>query len=236
MGVFENIYNAGSDVFGYDSTADNAREEQLAKAKQVAQQQQSQLASENRGLEVGQYDSPAISQCVNWGGFSHDDIYKTNQESIDQGRVGEVAGAWVKLANKLRERGEKYSKEIGDIVRGGWQGEAADKAAEVGKPAAEWMVRSADAFEATGNNLNAAGDAAGKSKQMVPKPEGFSWGETAAAVIRMRDKALSNVRGPTNAARISRNSGAKLIHTHCRPSSLSSGLSPSGLAGPACVS
>ncbi|GAA2332766.1 hypothetical protein GCM10009854_05130 [Saccharopolyspora halophila] len=183
MGLFENIYNSGAEVFGYDSTADTARKEQLAQAKQVAQQQQSQLAADNRGLQVGQYDSPAISQCVNWGGFGHSEIYKTNQESIDQGRVGEVAQAWIKLAGKLRERGQNYSKDLGEIVRGGWQGEAADKAAEVGKPASEWMVQSADAFEATGNNLNAAGDAAGKSKQMVPKPEGFSWGQTAANAI-----------------------------------------------------
>ncbi|WP_267898855.1 PPE domain-containing protein [Saccharopolyspora rhizosphaerae] len=166
-----------------ESAAEEERKEKVAEAQRIAQQQQNQLARENSGLQVGSYDSPGISQCVNWGGFSHADIYKTNHESIKPDSVGGSADAWIKLAKALRERGENYHTDLANIVQGGWQGEAAEAASQVGKPASDWMKASADAFEMTGNNLQAAGDAAGQSKKMVPEPEGFSWGEAAAASI-----------------------------------------------------
>ncbi|MER6991718.1 PPE domain-containing protein [Saccharopolyspora hirsuta] len=183
MGLLDTLDNAGSRVFGWESAAEEQRKEQEAKADQVAQQQQNQLAQQNAGLNVNGYDSPAITQCINWSGFSHADIYKTNQESIDQGRVGEVAQAWRDLATGLRERGELYATDLARIIEGGWQGEAADNAKEVGKPASDWMKASADAFEMTGNNLHTAGEAAGQAASMVPKPEGFSWGQAAASAV-----------------------------------------------------
>lgn len=185
MGLFDTLDNAVSPMLGMESAAEEGRKEQAAEAQRIAQQQQSQLARENSGLQVGAYDSPGISQCVNWGGFSHADIYKTNQESIKPDSVNESADAWIKLAKALRERGEVYHTDLANIVQGGWQGEAAEAASQVGKPASDWMKASADAFEMTGNNLQAAGDAAGQSKKMVPEPQGFSWGEVAASAIPM---------------------------------------------------
>ncbi|GAB3671016.1 PPE domain-containing protein [Saccharopolyspora tripterygii] len=183
MGLFSALDNAGGRVFGWETEAEENRKEHTAEAQRIAQQQQSRLASENSGLQVGSYDSPGISQCVNWGGFSHADIYKTNQESIKPDSVGESADAWIKFAKALRERGENYHTDLANIVQGGWQGEAADAASQVGKPASDWMKASADAFEMTGNNLQGAGDAAGQSKKLVPEPEGFSWGEAAASAV-----------------------------------------------------
>ncbi|MEV4647168.1 PPE domain-containing protein [Saccharopolyspora sp. NPDC049357] len=183
MGLFSTLDNAGGRVFGWETEAEENRKEHSAEAAKIAQQQQAQLAQQNSGLNVGAYDSPGISQCINWGGRSHADIYKTNQESIDEASVAEVARAWTKLAEGLRERGERFAPELSNIVRDGWQGEAADAAAEVGKPASDWMKASADAVEMTGNNLSTAGDAAGQSKKLVPQPEGFSWGEAAASAI-----------------------------------------------------
>jgi hypothetical protein len=183
MGLLDTLDNAGSRVFGWESAAEEDRKAQGEKANQIAQQQQSHLAQQNSGLHVNSYDSPAISQCVNWSGFGHAQIYQTNQESIDQGKVGETAKAWLDLAKGLRERGENYATDIAKIVDGGWQGEAASNAREVGKPASDWMKASADAFEMTGNNLNAAGEAAGQASKMVEKPEGFSWGEAAASSV-----------------------------------------------------
>src|SRR5215813_1792840 len=54
---------------------------------------------------------------------------------------------------------------------------------------------------------------------------------TRALVAATISLAVSSVRGPTMAAIINRNSGAKLIQTHCRPSSLSGPLSPGPRAG-----
>ncbi|MFR9732213.1 PPE domain-containing protein [Saccharopolyspora sp. MS10] len=183
MGILSTLDNAGSRVFGWESSAEAERREHGEEATRVAQQQQSQLAQQNSGMHVQGYDNPAITQCVNWSGFGHGQIYSTNQDSIDQGKVGEVAQAWVEFAKALRERGENYGRDIQQIVEGGWQGEAADTAKEVGKPASDWMKASADAFEVTGNNLNAAGEAAGQASKMVPEPQGHSWGRTAAASL-----------------------------------------------------
>ena len=49
---------------------------------------------------------------------------------------------------------------------------------------------------------------------------------TRALVTATTSLAMSSVRGPTTAAIINRNSGAKLTQIHCRPSSPSGKLSP----------
>lgn len=183
-GLVDTVDNAGAHVFGglgWDGAADDQRNAQIADANKVAKQHQAALSQGVQGANG--YDSPAITQCQNWGGMSHAEIYKTNQESIDQRQVLQAADAWVKLAETLRERGTNFGPDLANIVRGGWQGEAADAAAEVGKPASEWMKSSADAFEQTGTNLKIAGEAAGYVKDHVTEPQGYSWGETAASSI-----------------------------------------------------
>ncbi|WP_255623010.1 hypothetical protein [Saccharopolyspora sp. 6M] len=183
MGLISMIDNAGSRVFGYESSAEKERKEHSEEANRIAQQQQAQLAQQNAGMDVQGFDKPAITQCVNWGGFDHAQIYSTNQDSIDQGKVGEVAQVWIEFAKELRGRGENYATDVQRIVEGGWEGEAANTAKEVGKPASEWMRASADAFEVTGNNLNAAGEAAGQARNMVDQPDGYSVGRGVAASI-----------------------------------------------------
>ncbi|WP_258342885.1 PPE domain-containing protein [Saccharopolyspora gregorii] len=183
MGLISMIDNAGSRVFGYESSAEKERKEHGEEANRIAQQQQAQLAQQNAGMDVQGFDKPAITQCVNWGGFDHAQIYSTNQDSIDQGKVGEVAQVWIEFAKELRGRGENYATDVQRIVEGGWEGEAANTAKEVGKPASDWMRASADAFEVTGNNLNAAGEAAGQARNMVDQPDGYSVGRGVAASI-----------------------------------------------------
>ncbi|MEU6132400.1 hypothetical protein ABZ805_24760 [Saccharopolyspora sp. NPDC047091] len=183
MSLFSMVDNAGSKILGYESSAEKDRKAHGEEANRIAQQQQAQLQRQNSGMDVQGFDKPAITQCVNWGGFDHGQIYSTNQDSIDQGKVGEVAQVWIEFAKELRGRGENYATDVQRIVEGGWEGEAANTAKEVGKPASEWMRASADAFEVTGNNLNAAGEAAGQARNMVDKPDGYSVGRGVAASI-----------------------------------------------------
>ena len=56
-----------------------------------------------------------------------------------------------------------------------------------------------------------------RGKQLNPSLQKHGTPKTTVAVIWMSCKALSNVRGPTNAARIRRNSGAKLIQPPLSP-------------------
>lgn len=176
MGFMDSISNASAQVFGNESAAETERKEQTEAAEQAQQQRMNQLEQQNAQFKdgVSGYDQPGISQCVNWDGFSHADIFQKNQDSIDSGRAGEVAAAWCKLGESLRDRGPDFSKRLNDAIGGGWEGEAADKAKQVSKPVEDWMVGSGNAFEWTGNNMQTAGDSAGEAKKMVGEPENFS--------------------------------------------------------------
>ncbi|MER5394478.1 PPE domain-containing protein, partial [Saccharopolyspora sp. NPDC002686] len=183
--VGNTIHDAGADVFGYDTVAQKEAKERAKQATEAGQNERNALEQRNQALQDGVtgYDPPGISQCVNWSGFSHADIYKTNQDSIKEDRVGESADAWVKLGKALHERGAQFDSKLKEIISGGWQGEAADQAKTLGEPVKNWMEGSGNAFEMTGNNLKSAGSAAGQVKATVPEPEGHSWGRTAVSTL-----------------------------------------------------
>jgi PPE family protein len=179
------IHDAGAGVLGYDTYAEQEAQQRAATATAAGQRERDALEQRNQALQddVVGYDQPSISQCVNWSGFSHGDIYRTNQDSINEGRVDESAQAWVKLGQALRERGAQFDSQHKGIISAGWEGEAADQAKTLGEPVKAWMEGSGAAFAVTGNNMKTVGSAAGQVKATVPEPEGHSWGRTAVAAI-----------------------------------------------------
>ncbi|RKT83251.1 hypothetical protein SAMN05421805_105266 [Saccharopolyspora antimicrobica] len=185
--VGNTIHDAGAGVFGYDTVAQKEAKERAQQASQDGQNERNELQQRNQALQDGVvgYDPPGISQCVNWSGFSHADIYRTNQDTINEGEVDKTAEAWVKLGKALRERGPQFDSKLKEIISGGWQGEAAEQAKTLGEPVKNWMEGSGNAFEMTGNNLKTVGSAAGQVKTSVPEPEGHSWGRTAASTIAL---------------------------------------------------
>ncbi|QUH00337.1 PPE domain-containing protein [Saccharopolyspora erythraea] len=186
-GVGNAFHDAGASVFGYDTVAEKEANQQAEQAAKTGEQERDRLAKENRALKEGVsgYDQPAISQCVNWSSYSHEQIFNTNRDTIDEGRADEVGTAWNNLGKRLRERGAPFEAKLKEIIGGGWQGEAAEQAKTVGEPVKMWMEYSGNAFEMTGNKLKEAASAAGQVKQTVPEPQGHDWGRTAAAAIPM---------------------------------------------------
>lgn len=186
-GVGNAFHDAGASVFGYDTVAEKEAKKQAEQAAKTGEQERDALAKQNRALQEGVsgYDQPAISQCVNWSSYSHEQIFNTNRDTIDEGRADEVGTAWNNLGKRLRERGAPFEAKLKEIIGGGWQGEAAEQAKTVGEPVKMWMEYSGNAFEMTGNKLKEAASAAGQVKQTVPEPQGHDWGRTAAAAIPM---------------------------------------------------
>ena len=181
---WRNVHDTGSKLFGYESYAESDRKEQVQQAEQAHQQQMSQLEQRNSGLQDGveEYDSPSVTQSVHWDGFSHAQIYQTNQDSIEAGKAGEIAKAWSELGKDLAERGPQFSQDLNNVLGGGWEGEAAERAKSASKPVDDWMTGSGNAFHMTGNNMQTTGDSAGEAKKMVGEPEGFNGWTTGLKV------------------------------------------------------
>ncbi|GGI71247.1 hypothetical protein GCM10011581_05320 [Saccharopolyspora subtropica] len=179
------IHDAGAPVLGYDTYAQQEAQQRAEQATDAGQRERNILEQRNRALQddVVGYDDPAISQNVNWSGYSHEEIYNTNQNSINEGEVARSGQAWVELGKALHGRGREFSRGLNNAISDGWTGDAAEAAKSLADPVQVWMERSGAAFEVTGNNLKKAGSAAGQVKQAVPEPEGHSWGRTAVATI-----------------------------------------------------
>ncbi|MGW3471663.1 PPE domain-containing protein [Saccharopolyspora sp. NPDC000995] len=178
------VYDTGADLFGYNSREQNAQEAAATAAEQRNEQLRQQLAAQNSALASGmEFDPASISQQENWQSYSHQELYDTNQQSLDQGKATEAAHQWRKIAAKLKEVGPRLQQNAGSAIAGGWEGDAARAANESSEPLVNWMSSSSEAFHLTGNKIEEAASAAGQVKAMVPEPEGHHFGRTMLASI-----------------------------------------------------
>ncbi|MEU6268748.1 PPE domain-containing protein [Saccharopolyspora shandongensis] len=178
------VYDTGADLFGYNSRAQNAQEAAANASEQQNEQLRQQLAAQNSALASGMEVDPAsITQQENWQSYSHQELYDTNQRSLDQGKATGAAQQWREIAAKLKDIGPALQREAGSAISGGWEGEAADAANQSAEPLANWMSSSSEAFHVTGNKIEEAASAAGQVKAMVPEPEGHHYGRTMLASI-----------------------------------------------------
>ncbi|MEV6230670.1 PPE domain-containing protein [Saccharopolyspora shandongensis] len=177
-------YDAGADLFGYNSRAQNAQEAAAAASEQHNEQLRQQLEAQNRALASGmEFDPASITQQENWQSYSHQELYDTNQRSLDQEKATGAAREWREIAAKLKDIGPALQREAGAAISGGWEGEAADAANESAEPLVNWMSSSSEAFHLTGNKIEEAASGAGQVKAMVPEPEGHHYGRTMLASI-----------------------------------------------------
>ncbi|MEU5853383.1 PPE domain-containing protein [Saccharopolyspora shandongensis] len=178
------VYDTGADLFGYNTRAQNAQEAAATASEQQNEQLRQQLAAQNSAMGGGMEVDPAsISQQENWQSYSHQELYDTNQRSLDQGKATGAAQQWREIAAKLKDIGPALQREAGSAISGGWEGEAADAANQSAEPLANWMSSSSEAFHVTGNKIEEAASAAGQVKAMVPEPEGHHYGRTMLASI-----------------------------------------------------
>ncbi|WP_229680306.1 PPE domain-containing protein [Saccharopolyspora thermophila] len=178
------VFDAGADLFGYDSRAEMARQAMAHGLQHKNEQLRQDLEAQNRSLMNGMgFDPASITQQENWQSYSHRELYDTNQRSLDQAKATEVARQWREIADKLRAIGPELQQEASAAIQGGWEGEAADAANRSAEPLVQWMSGSADAFQMTGNKIEEAATAAGQVKVMVPEPEGHHYGRTFLASV-----------------------------------------------------
>lgn len=170
--------------FGGDSMAANAAQERAAAAKKAGLQERQDLAHENRSLQSENgYDPSSITQHENWKSLSHRHIYDTNQRSLSEQEVTAIGTAWENIGRELAAIGDELEREVPAATRGGWEGKAADSAAESVKPQVDWMRASGDVFHLTGNKMKQAGSAAGQVKAMVPEPDDHDLSQSGMALV-----------------------------------------------------
>ncbi|WP_345364393.1 PPE domain-containing protein [Saccharopolyspora cebuensis] len=179
------VHDTGAGLFGYDTYVQQEAQQQAQEAARAGTKERAQIAEENRALadEVTGFDSPGISSSVNWTAFDHEQIYNTNQDTIEEGKAVETARAWQDLGKSLRARAVPFDSKLREIISSGWRGEAAEQAQRMGAPVRNWMEGSGAAFEMTGNNLETAASGAGQVRSAIPEPEGYRWGRTAVAAL-----------------------------------------------------
>ncbi|MEV0055784.1 PPE domain-containing protein [Saccharopolyspora shandongensis] len=177
------VYDTGAGLFGYNSRAQNAQEVAATASEQQNEQLRQQLAAQNSAMGGMEVDPASITQQENWQSYSHQELYDTNQRSLDQGKATEAAQQWRDIAVKLKEIGPALQQEAGSAISGGWEGEAADAANQSAEPLVNWMSSSSEAFHLTGNKIEEAASGAGQVKAMVPEPEGHHYGRTMLASI-----------------------------------------------------
>ncbi|MGI8311195.1 PPE domain-containing protein [Saccharopolyspora hattusasensis] len=178
------VYDTGADLFGYNSRAQNAQGAAATASEEYNEKLRQQLEAQNSAMGSGlEFDPASITQQENWQSYSHQDLYDTNQRSLDQGKATEAAQQWREVAAELKDIGPELQSEAGSAIAGGWEGDAADAANESSEPLVNWISGSSEAFHLTGNKIEEAASAAGQVKAMVPEPEGHHYGRTMLASI-----------------------------------------------------
>ncbi|WP_019853731.1 PPE domain-containing protein [Actinopolyspora mortivallis] len=171
-------------VFGFDTRAENAHQEQAAAAAEEGERLRRELAERNRRLDApAGYDPPAIREQENWRSFSHRRIYDTNQQTLSQSDAVAVAEAWRNIGKELGKLGERLANDSAKAIDSGWSGQAAEAAKQAAQPLARWSQNSGECFHLTGNKIEEAGSAAGQVKAMVPEPQDFDVSRSVTANI-----------------------------------------------------
>ncbi|WP_438387818.1 PPE domain-containing protein [Actinopolyspora saharensis] len=171
-------------VLGFDTRAENAQQEQAAKAKEQGQQLREELAQRNQRLDApAGYDPASITQQENWQSYDHRRIYDTNQNTLSQSDAAAVAEGWRNIGKELSSIGDELVEEATRAIDSGWSGEAAEAAKQSAQPLAKWSRGSGECFQLTGNKIEESGSAAGQVKAMVPEPQDHDVSQTVVSGI-----------------------------------------------------
>lgn len=182
--VGTDFHDAAVSPFGGDTNAQQEAAQRAAEAAKQAGAERKKLAADNKELGFdGGFDPASITQHENWQSYSHQQLYDTNQHSIQQGEATEVAHAWRSIAGELKKIGPGLQHEVGTALQDGWEGEAADAAKQAGEPLARWSDEHGEALHMTGNRIEQAASAAGQVKASVPPPQEPSVGRQVAASV-----------------------------------------------------
>ena len=126
----------------------------------------------------------------NWAAWGHAEIRSMLDTSVDPGDIIDAAHGWRDLSRQASDIVTGLTRELNNIVSGGWHGTAADAAVTALAPVNQWSASVARAADHTTALMDASGASAGQAKATVPAAKPHDWGQS------LRSFALG---GPTGA-------------------------------------
>ncbi|MBV9162885.1 MAG: hypothetical protein JO281_15340 [Pseudonocardiales bacterium] len=114
---------------------------------------------------------------VPWATWTHQHIREMLDTTVDPADIADGVQAWLEQNRNVVPALTAFTRELNEIVSGGWRGAAADRALTALGPINQWSASMADAMELTATLMDAAGFCAGQAKATVPPPKPFDMGE-----------------------------------------------------------
>ena len=159
----------------------------------------------------------------NWAAWEHAEIRTMLDSSVDPGDIIDAADGWRDLSRHASDLVTGLTRDLNDLVSGGWHGTAADAAVAALGPVNQWSASVAEAAGHTTALMDASGTSAGQAKATVPPAQPHDWGQSlrsfalggaASAFIDAvaQDRAQAEAR--TEAVRIMNNVYSAPINDH----------------------
>ncbi|MGH4002324.1 MAG: PPE domain-containing protein, partial [Pseudonocardiaceae bacterium] len=114
----------------------------------------------------------------NWAAWGHAEIRSMLDTSVDPGDIIDAAHGWRDLSRQASDLVAGLTRDLNDIVSGGWHGTAADAAVAALGPVNQWSASVAQAAEHTTALMDASGTSAGQAKATVPAAKPHDWGQS----------------------------------------------------------
>ncbi|HEV2885755.1 MAG TPA: PPE domain-containing protein [Jatrophihabitans sp.] len=125
----------------------------------------------------------------NWAAWGHAEIRSMLDTSVDPGDIIDAADGWRDLSRHATDVVTGLTRDLDEIVSGGWHGTAANAAVAALGPVNQWSASVAEAAEHTTALMDASGSSAGQAKATVPVAKPHDWGQS------LRSFALSGPAG-----------------------------------------
>ncbi|HKR51021.1 MAG TPA: PPE domain-containing protein [Pseudonocardiaceae bacterium] len=114
----------------------------------------------------------------NWAAWEHTEIRSMLDTSVDPGDVSDAASAWRDLGRHAIDIVTGLTRDLDEIVAGGWRGSAADVAIAALGPINQWSASLAETADHTTALMDASGSSAGQAKATVPPAKPHDWGRS----------------------------------------------------------
>jgi hypothetical protein len=159
----------------------------------------------------------------NWAVWGHAEIRSMLDTSVDSGDISDAADGWRDLSRHASDLVTGLTRDLNDIVSGGWHGTAADAAVAALGPVNQWSARMAEAADHTTALMDASGTSAGQAKATVPVAKPHDWGQSlrsfalggpAGAVIDAVAQDRAQAEAHTEAVQIMNNVYSAPINDH----------------------
>lgn len=125
----------------------------------------------------------------NWAAWGHAEIRSMLDTSVDPGDIGDAARAWSDQARNDADIVTGLTRDLQQIVSGGWRGASAEAAITALGPIDQWAASQADTADRTTALMDASGSSAGQAKATVPPAKSHDWGQS------LRSFAVGGVPG-----------------------------------------